>query len=195
MVRRSFRRPIGQRRYKRMFVIATEGAMTEPIYFCMFNDGRKTIHVKQLKGGKKSAPRQVLARMQRHLADEGLRASDEAWLVVDTDEWSTQDLNALYLWSTGRANYGFAVSNPKFEYWLLLHFEDGNGVSSTSQCTTRLASSLPSFEKACLETNKLRPGVQQAINRAKKRDNPPCTKWPLKTGTTVYKLVEKLVEE
>lgn len=193
MARRSFKRPIGQRRYKKMFVIATEGAKTEPIYFGMFNDGQTTIHVKPLKGKNKSAPQQVLARMKKHLADEGLRTSDEAWLVVDTDQWSNHDLTALHAWSTGKANYGFAVSNPKFEYWLLLHFEDGNGVASSAQCTTRLKTHLPSFEKACLDTVKIRPGVQQAIQRASIRDTPPCAKWPQNTGTTVYKLAEKLV--
>jgi hypothetical protein len=193
MARRSFSRPVGKKRYKKMFVIATEGAKTEPIYFGMFNDGQTTIHVKQLKGKNKSAPKHVLARMKKHLADEGLRASDEAWLVVDTDQWSTQGLNTLHLWSTAKHNHGLAVSNPKFEYWLLLHFEDGNGVSSSSECTTRLKSSLPSFGKACLDADKVRPGVQRAIDRAKKRDNRPCAKWPQNTGTTVYKLVERLV--
>lgn len=56
MARRLFKRPVGQRRYKKMFVIATEGAKTEPIYFGMFNDGQTTIHVKPLKG-QNSLPR------------------------------------------------------------------------------------------------------------------------------------------
>lgn len=193
MGRRSFQRKLGERRYKRMFVIAAEGAKTEPIYFGMFNDGQTTIHVKSLKSKHKSAPKHVLALMQKHLSEEGLRKADEAWLVVDTDQWSTQDLNALHAWSTGKTNYGFAVSNPKFEYWLLLHFEDGNGVSSSSQCTARLKIQLPSFEKACLDTDKVRPGVQQAITRARLKDTPPCATWPQSTGSTVYRLVEKLV--
>ncbi len=193
MGRRLFKRPVGQRRYKKMFIIAAEGAKTEPIYFGMFNDWQNTIHVKPIKSKHKSAPKQVLARMKKHLAEEGLRKTDEAWLVVDTDQWSPQELDVLHAWSSSKTNYGLAVSNPKFEYWLLLHFEDGNGVSSSSQCTTRLKSHLPAFEKACLGTAKLRSGVKQAIQRARTRDKPPCSKWPHITGTTVYKLVEKLV--
>ncbi len=193
MGRRSFKRPVGQRRYKKMFVIAAEGAKTEPIYFGMFNHGQNTIQVKPLRSKHKSAPKHVLARMKKHLAEEGLRNTDEAWLVVDTDQWSPQDLDELHAWSTSKTNYGFAVSNPKFEYWLLLHFEDGHGISTSAQCTTRLKTHLPSFDKACLDTAKVRPGVDQAIQRARTRDNPPCEKWPQITGTTVYKLVEKLV--
>jgi len=33
--RRTFHRPEGQRRYRRLFVIATEGAQTEPRYFAI----------------------------------------------------------------------------------------------------------------------------------------------------------------
>ena len=192
MGRRAFKRKFGERRYKKMFVIATEGAKTEPIYFGIFNDGQTTIHVKPLKSKNKSAPKYVLARMKRHLTVESLRKSDEAWLVVDTDQWSAQDLKTLNDWSNTQDNYGLAVSNPKFEYWLLLHFEDGNGVSTSAQCTTRLKGHLPSFEKACIDAATVRPGVQQAINRARLRDSPPCADWPKATGTTVYRLVEKL---
>ena len=41
--RRTFHRPEGQRRYRRLFVIATEGAQTEPRYFAMFNSDQATI--------------------------------------------------------------------------------------------------------------------------------------------------------
>ncbi len=193
MGRRSFKRPVGQRRYKKMFIIASEGAETEPIYFGMFNDEQTTIRVKPLKGKNKSAPKHVLKRMKDYLAAEGLRKTDEAWLVVDTDQWTIEDLNALHDWSTQKANYGFAVSNPKFEYWILLHFEDGNGVSSSSQCTARLKRRLPSFDKACVDTTKVRPGVEAAIERARRKDTPKCRKWPQNTGTTIYRLVEKLI--
>ncbi len=35
-------------------------------------------------------------------------------------------------------------------------------------------------------------GIADAIKRAKRKDNPPCEKWPQNTGTTVYRLVEKI---
>jgi hypothetical protein len=41
----------------------------------------------------------VLARMESYLKEEGLKASDEAWLVVDKDQWTEEQLSLLYQWS------------------------------------------------------------------------------------------------
>jgi hypothetical protein len=71
--RRKFQRPLGERRYRKLFVIAVEGVKTEPQYF--------------------------------------------------------------------------ALSNPKFEYWLLLHFNDGTGIASSRDCSDRLKRHLPGYDK------------------------------------------------
>ncbi len=34
---RRFQRPLGERRYRNMFILATEGVVTEPQYFALFN--------------------------------------------------------------------------------------------------------------------------------------------------------------
>jgi hypothetical protein len=46
--------------------------------------------------GKSSAPWYVLKRMKEYLKKEGLKKSDEAWLVVDRDTWKEKDLVELY---------------------------------------------------------------------------------------------------
>ena len=33
--RRNFRRPLGERRYRKLFIVATEGVKTEPQYFAI----------------------------------------------------------------------------------------------------------------------------------------------------------------
>ena len=86
--RRTFQRPLGERRYRKLFVIAVEGVKTEPQYFAIFNDQQAVIRVHCLKGRNDSAPPQVLKRMEGHLRQEELRSSDEAWLVVDKDQWT-----------------------------------------------------------------------------------------------------------
>ena len=118
--RRSFRRRSGQRRYRKLFVIAAEGEKTEPQYFSLFNNA-SVIRVLSLKCSGDSAPEQVMERMQRYLEQEEIKNTDEAWLVVDKDQWSDAQLQRLHLWTQGATNYGLALSNPKFEYWLLLH--------------------------------------------------------------------------
>jgi hypothetical protein len=76
--RRKFSRPLGERRYRKIFVLADEGSKTEPQYFAIFNDQNSVIRVSCLKSKHDSAPPQVLARMEKHLKKEGLKKSDEA---------------------------------------------------------------------------------------------------------------------
>ncbi|NLB63066.1 MAG: RloB domain-containing protein [Fibrobacter sp.] len=190
MRRRSFRRELGNRRYKKLYLLATEGAKTEPQYFSMFNDERNLLKVKCIKHGDASAPKKLLASLKKSLHE--LTNNDEAWIIVDKDNWNNEQLQLLYDWSCQKKRFGFALSNPMFEYWLLLHFENGNNIESKRECVQKLKKHLPNYAKGKLELNKILPGVSSAIERAKAKDSPPCQKWPTNTGTTVYRLVEKL---
>ncbi len=193
--RRKFSRPFGNRPYRKLFVIAVEGDKTEPMYFSLLKNSNSIIQIKCLKGAGESSPPHVLARMTRHLKKEGLKATDEAWLVVDKDQWTDVQLNQLHDWSQCDSNRGFALSNPMFEFWLLLHFEDGNKVNSQRDCVDRLKRHLPEFDKVFDARKFALNNIAHAITRAKQRDNPPCTNWPRSMGaTTVYRLVEKLLE-
>ncbi|MFA5877539.1 MAG: RloB family protein [Candidatus Paceibacterota bacterium] len=191
--RRRFSRPLGKRGYRKLVIISSEGAITEPGYFGIFNTTRSVIKVKCVKKKNASSPREVLARLDKYLRQNGLRNTDEAWLVVDKDKWNDGQLNLLYDWSQLKENYGLAVSNPKFEYWLLLHFEDGSGVSSARECSTRLRRYLHDYDKVLDPRRFTREMIQDAIMRARSRDIPPCDDWPRNTGTTVYRLTEKLM--
>lgn len=192
--KRKIQRQLGERRYRKMFVLAVEGEKTEPQYFDIFNHNpQSVIHVHCLRG-KKSAPHQVLKRMKKHLREEGFKSGDEAWLVVDKDQWTDDQLNQLHMWAQESPNYGFALSNPKFEYWLLLHFEDGVGIISSQICTERLRKYLPDYNKGIDARNITQNQIANAIRRARKQDDPPCTDWPRTPGTTmVYRLVEKIL--
>jgi len=138
-----------------------------------------------------------MKRMEDRLRQENLKNSDEAWLVVDKDQWTDEQLAQLYTWSQDADNYGFALSNPKFEYWLLLHFEDGAKISSLNQCSIRLKKHLPDYNNKHLDSRKITSDmIKNAIRRAKVRDNPPCEDWPRTFGsTTVYKLIESILSE
>lgn len=193
--RRKFQRPLGVRRYKKLFLIATEGIKTEPIYFSMFGDGTSIVQVRCIKSKHDSSPLQVLKRMTDFLELERLRPSDEAWLVVDKDQWTDMQLMQLHRWSLQRENYGFALSNPKFEYWLLLHYENGAAVTSSRDCTERLKLWLPDYDKGIDLHKTSLTHITNAINRAKKRDHPPCEDWPRSPGqTTVYRLAQNILE-
>ena len=194
--RRNFRRPLGERRYRKLFIVATEGVKTEPQYFAILNDRYSVIYVDCLRSKHRSSPPHVLKRMKDRLKQETLKNSDEAWLVVDKDQWQDEQLAQLHTWSQDADNYGFALSNPKFEYWLLLHFENGTNIGSSRECSDRLKNYLPDYDKS-LDDRKISPDmIEDAIRRAKIRDNPPCEDWPRTLGsTTVYKLVENILSE
>ena len=85
--RRKFRRPLGERPYKKLFLIAAEGIKTEAIYFGIFSNDNSTVQVDCLKSKHGSSPPQVLDRMTKRLRSEKLKASDEAWLVEDRFLW------------------------------------------------------------------------------------------------------------
>lgn len=193
--RRKFQRPSGERRYRKLFVIAVEGDKTEPQYFAIFNEALSVIHVKCLKSKHDSAPPQVLKRMEDYLKEKGLRKSDEAWLVVDKDRWTDEQLAQLFEWSLDRNNYGFALSNPNFEYWLLLHFEDGTGIGTSRECYNRLNRHFPGYDKRIDPRKITREMINDAVQRARTRDLPPCSDWPRTTGTTVYRLIERILEK
>jgi hypothetical protein len=193
--RRNFQRPLGGQHYRKLFVIAVEGVKTEPQYFSIFNVKRSVIQVNCLKGNNNSSPLHVLKRMKDYLKQKELKSSDEAWLVVDKDQWTDEQLDQLFVWAQAHNNYGFALSNPKFEYWLLLHFEDGNDIVSSQNCSDRLKQCFPSYDKGIDIRKITHEQINNAIYRARKRDHPPCVDWPHAFGgTTVYKLVESIFE-
>lgn len=189
--RRRFTRPPGKRRYRRLFIIATEGAKTELCYFRWFSD--EHIHIVCPRVNHRSAPSQILRRLNRTLEEYELKDTDEAWIVVDKDQWSDAQLKELYEWSREQTNYHLAVSNPQFEFWLLLHFENGARVTGSSACLRRLKNHWPDYNENRPDMSRLTAGIADAVRRGKQKDTPPCTDWPRNTGSTVYRLVEKLV--
>ncbi len=181
-----------------MFLIATEGARTEPQYFALFKEFDRissVVHVNCIrKSSGASSPQYVLRAMKKHLSEIGLRNTGEAWLVVDRDKWEEEDIAVLFAWSQENENYGIALSNPKFEYWLLLHFENATTGLSSKQCSNRLRSHLPKYDGRLRSSQINLASINMAVKRARKQDNPPCDTWPTTTGTTVYRLVERILK-
>ena len=194
MARRSFKRSEPSRSYKKLYLISTEGSKTEKEYLNLFNSRGSIVRVKCLSSKDRSSPNHVLKRMRDYLKDERLRKEDEAWLVIDKDQWSDQQLNSLLSWTRAERNYHLAVSTPKFEFWLLLHFDDGQGVLSSGDCSRRLKRVLPGYDKGIQQSWFGQAEINRAVSRAQELDNPPTVSWPTTNGTTVYRLVEQLLE-
>lgn len=189
---RKFFREVDLRRYKKRFIIAGEGSVTEKQYFNMLK-GNALVLIEVLPHANKSAPRYLLKTIKRKLCKSKLRDGDEAWCVCDTDKWTDEQLDELHEWSKQSENYGLAVSNPNFEFWLLLHFEDGNKVRNSVTCKTRLEQHLPGYDKNIDSKKFTKEKIEKAVERAKIRDNPPCKSLPCEKQTTVYRLVERIL--
>lgn len=97
---------------------------------------------------------------------------DEIWVIFDTEGPQNRQRNLDAKHAIDRARQlGFhtAVSNPSFEYWLLIHFEwcvkpfkDGDAVCRL------LKNHIPDFDKGKDCFSATRPRVQTAIGHAKR---------------------------
>lgn len=192
--KRSFKRQRPELTKRKLFVLALEGRKTEQQYFDLFKKEGAQVRVRCLPSSSNSSPNQVLKRMKTWLNKESLEPSDEAWLVVDRDEWDEQALNKLHAWAQEKDNYHMALSNPKFEYWLLLHFEDGTGVATAQECDRRLKEKLRNYDKSIPAAAFTRERINLAIQHARTLDTPPCDDWPRTPGSTVYRLVQNILE-
>ena len=115
--------------------------------------------------------------------------------MVDKDQWTDEQLAELYRWSQTGSGYGFALSNRQFEYWLLLHYEEGVGIRSSRECQRRLREYVPNYDKVVDAREFTKERIVQAVNRGKKRDSPPCKDWPPTAWhTTVYRIVENTLK-
>lgn len=199
---KEFKRPasFSQRRahlrpYRKRFVISAEG-QTELQYFEALNRLCDNVVLKPIKGRTQSAPAYVLKRMQQYIQRERPEGTDECWLVVDRNDWPENQLKKLEQWSASSERYGFAISNPKFEFWLLLHFENGTGVRSPADCTRRLRNYIPEYDGSIggnmFTTNR----ICDAVKRAKDLDNIHDKNWPFERfNSTVYRLVSRIIRD
>ena len=194
-----FLRRTGNRRYKTLFILSTEGFVTEPEYFRQLEtllDG-DAVHVEIVCDSHKSAPVHVLKRAKDAVRTFVLSDKDEVWCVIDKDKWPREQIQPLHAWSQeqgAKEHRGLAVSTPKFELWLLLHLEEVAGQHSSAQVSERIRPYLRA-EKHLPMGFVTRDRVNAAIARAQALVPDYYEPWPNKTGTTVFLLVKRLLEK
>lgn len=181
--------------YRKRIIIASEGVRTEPEYFQLFNSPFQSI-TSLAKVGQ-GAPAQVLNQIKAAVDKTSLKAEDQVWIVIDRDDWPERDIDACAQWVAEKTSekiiFGLALSNPKFEYWLLLHFDDGVGAETPRACDQRLREYVPHYDKHIRGVNWLEK-VPMAIEHAMRNLdlNKP---WPKQKGqTSVVLLVKELLK-
>lgn len=115
---------------EKIIVLAFEGNITEEIYFEefksseFFNDSLIFLHfLKRPKSDTNSAPNHVFIKLKKEAKDEyNFLDTDELWMIIDRDRW--RNIPEIILECKKQNNMFVAVSNPCFEFWLLLHIKD-----------------------------------------------------------------------
>ena len=182
-------------------VVSTEGSVTEPEYFTHL--GRMTENVTvEIVNHRDSAPKHVLGAMKSWLKENKIETSDDfikkrivAWLVTDKNNWSCSQLQKLQDWSDENEFHNFALSNPKFEFWLVLHFVDGSNIKSDAKLNSAINKFMPGYRKKIIEGYFNEENVKLAIEHAQALDPTNTKSWPKKKWmTTVYKLAMAILK-
>lgn len=185
---------IETRPYRSVCWISAEG-QTERDYFSMdvFRNADKAIRFPRDIHPDRRNPVQVLKRFQKALRDRDFRPQDEAWLVVDNDEWPAEEFRVLREWACADPRHHVVVSNPKFELFLLMHFEKGNGCTTPSKVDAALKRHMPRYAKRirCGQFN--RSEVEQAILRARSKRSACSDVFPAPGMTDAHLLAERLL--
>lgn len=192
----------GSRPYRSLFAIVVEG-QTELQYFTMPIFRNRNVKVEVRPGKRQDPPAltraadDLLASLKR---SGTLRAGDQAWIVLDKDDWSDAQLTEVFSWANARTDRGVGLSIPQFEYWLLLHFEGGKGISTQAEVLNALRRHIPNYRKAAPFTFSAND-VSQAVLKASARVPKPVVspselEKNLGAGTaatTVHFLAEQLL--
>ena len=187
---------------KDVFLIVTEGT-TEKNYFEMECFRDKSVKVEARRGVHPHPPALLktaddwLASLKRA---GDLRPGDQAWVVLDEDDATDEQLEAVFEWAAERKDRGVGFSVPQFEYWLLLHFTDAKGASSKKDVLDSLMQHWPTYTKAA-QPNFTVEDVRQAIARARRKvsEQPDSFKDFAEhigrhtASTTVHLLAERLI--
>lgn len=189
-----------QLRDARLFVVATEGAETEPRYFEALQThglvprSRIKLHLLPSTDGR-SAPQHLIERVETFLSQYRLLSDDAVWLVLDTDLKSGNRCAQLSELTTLCRQKGWqvAISHPCFELWLLLHVCDAPaGLSDCASVQSALRNELGAYQKATTPALCCEPSaLEDAVKRARSLD-PASAEWPASLGTGVYRLLEAL---
>ncbi|SCX13499.1 RloB family protein [Candidatus Aquiluna sp. UB-MaderosW2red] len=180
------------RRIKRSIYIIPEGNKTEVEYINLLKDLTRDSDVTLITdpASTSTSPQALVKRATKR---ESETKFSEIWIIFDKDDWPPEQIEAVLRWESQGQIRHKAMSNPSFEYWLLLHFEEGRELSRV-ELKKRLTQHWPNYYESNkgLEAKKFDlEAIQLAIVRSRARlvsrssDN--------QAGSEVHLFVEKLL--
>lgn len=200
---------------EKLFILAYEGNISEPDYFealkssADFKQGIiELVSLRRDKNNTNSSPKHVFNKLKREIKSEfNFKKSDEFWMIIDRDR-NRDNIPIYFGLCQKEGNFYFALSNPCFELWLLLHIEDVNSFSpqikedifenrkvnkSRTYIKKLLSDLLPDgYNESKIRPERFLPHIRLAIQRAKLLDV-NNEGYPTHLGSHVYKLAEKIL--
>jgi hypothetical protein len=165
------RRGAPKREPRRRLLVLCEGKITEPKYLQAFRHEHRSqlvdVEVVPECGVPKSLVELAVERKKqaekeaRRQGDPYLKY-DEVWCVFDVDEHPNLP-EALQ--QANDNGLKLAVSNPCFELWILLHFQDQRAHQERGWIQEKCRDHLPEFIKE-VPYQKVQPNYEQAVARA-----------------------------
>lgn len=169
--RRALDRDSGVVRDAPLIVIASEDTYAVHHYLAKFRARRVQFRVLPTQDCM-SSPDAVLERLDGYRDREQLNDDDELWLCIDRDHWA-EDNHISNLRQVRQKcvqkGYRFAISNPCFDFWVLLHFMDPppEGFRNCGEVNQYLRKIIPGYCKTSVQRLPITVDqVQQAIERA-----------------------------
>lgn len=193
--RRELGRKPASREYRKVCWISAEGK-TERDYFSMEVFKRSPYAVKFPKDIHPSRrnPAAVLKRFKKTLREEDFRKGDVAWLVVDVDSYDEAELNGLIEWQNESPQHHVAISNPKFELFLALHFGNAAGCTTSNAVDAELKKHFAQYKKR-VDARRFSLGeVLGACERAEARRRSSADPIPPAGATDAHLLVRQLLD-
>ncbi len=188
---RSYKKSTGKHRDARCFFIVAEGEREED-YFLWFERKSKRIRVEIIeREGKASAPKHMLARLQKFLPESAVQPGDQVWFVLDVDRWKRESIEELRALCTDYEGWATAISNPCFEVWLLFHFNEA--IPDNPTTSKMFKQLLHELTPGGYSVERFAPAIATASANAKAADPTPAHDYPDTVATTkVYRLAEEL---
>ena len=195
------RRRGSRREPKRRILVVCEGGVTEAGYFkdlrAAFRNPLVVVEIDDEGGVPKTLVERAAARKRdaerdaKSQRDEFL-SYDEVWCVFDVDEHPHLPDARQQARDHG---IRLAISNPCFELWALLHFQDHSAYLERKDARRRLKRHLPHYEKA-LPFARLHPAYAEAVQRAQEleRRRKDAGDPGGNPSTDVHKLTEQIRE-
>jgi RloB-like protein len=192
------RRPF--REAKRRILIVCEGEVTEPEYFNdLRHQTRSLIELQIERGGTPKTLVERAVDLKKSAEKDAKRGKDEnlkydvAWCVFDIDE---HPFLAEAQQQARDNGIRIAVSNPCFELWALLHFQDQRAHIERREVQRLCKHYMRGYEKK-LPCETLLPNYTDAVRRSEDLDQ-----WHYSRGTSgenpstsVHKLTQEITKE